>query len=114
MDDEAHKKYTGVSNKLILGNLKKLSLVHPNIIIRIPIIPGINDDYHNLFQTGKFVASLGIKEVDLLPYHNIGIAKYQRMGKKYLLDNLSTPDDRNIQNIQALMANFGLSVKKGG
>ena len=113
MDNEQHKKYTGVSNRLILSNLKKLSLIHPNIVIRIPIIPGINDDHNNLYETGKFIASLGIKQVHILPYHNIGIAKYQRMGLDYLQNDLSSPNDKSIQDIQSL-GNLWTECKKGG
>ena len=63
MDQEAHEKYTGVPNTLILENLIKLSRMHQNIWIRVPVIPGINDGEENVHRMGEFVKSLGIKKL---------------------------------------------------
>ena len=58
MDEERHKRVTGVSNRLILQNLEALSKLGHKIIIRVAVVPGINDDERNIYQTGAFAASL--------------------------------------------------------
>ena len=114
MDSEKHKKYTGVSNKLILENLKLLSLKHSNIIVRIPIIPGINDDDNNILETGKFISSLNLKEINLLPYHSMSIAKYRRLGIPYKLSKIKPPTEEKIKDIEIKLKKFNLNIKIGG
>jgi pyruvate formate lyase activating enzyme len=103
MDNKRHKKYTGVSNEIILKNLKKLSSVHNNIFVRFPVIPGINDDYQNIRETGEFLSSLKITQVDLLPYHYIGIDKYRRLGMTYKLAEIQTPLKEKLSEIFATL-----------
>ncbi len=83
MNNDKHRKYTGVSNKLILKNLELLSQQDQPIIIRIPLIPGINVDDVNIIELGTFVSSLkNIKEISLLPYHRSGVSKLKRLNKE--------------------------------
>ena len=71
MDSEAHRKYTGVDNNLILENIRKLSALDVSITIRIPLIPEVTATADNIRQTISFLQSLnGIRNVDLLPFHN--------------------------------------------
>ena len=94
MDQEAHEKYTGVPNTLILENLIKLSRMHQNIWIRVPVIPGINDGEENVHRMGEFVKSLGIKKLFLLPYHDIAAGKYALLGKPFLLKGVRPPAEK--------------------
>jgi len=114
MDNERHKKYTGVSNEIILGNLEKLSSVHNNIFIRFPVIPGINDDYQNIKKTGEFLSSLKIAQVNLLPYHYIGMDKYKRVGRTYKLVDIQSPSEEKLSEISAILKKFNLNVKLRG
>jgi len=114
MDSERHKKYTGISNEIILENLKKLSSVHNNIFVRFPVIPGINDDYQNIRETGEFLSSLKIAQVNLLPYHYIGIDKYKRLGKKYKLADIQPPSKEKLSEVFAILRKFSLNVKLRG
>ncbi|MDO9465364.1 MAG: glycyl-radical enzyme activating protein [bacterium] len=114
MDSERHKKYTGVSNELILENLKKLSSIHNNIFIRFPVIPGINDDYQNIRETGEFLSSLKIAQVNLLPYHYIGIDKYGRLGRTYKLATTQSPSEEKLSEVSAILRKFNLKVKLRG
>jgi len=114
MDDEKHKKYTGVSNELILENLKKLSSVHHNIFIRFPIIPGINDDSQNIKKMGEFLSSLKIAQINLLPYHYIGIDKYRRLGRTYKLVTTPPPSEEKLSEISGILRKFNLNVKLRG
>jgi len=114
MDSERHKKYTGVSNEIILENLKKLSSVHNNIFVRFPVIPGINDDYQNIKEMGEFLSSLKIAQVNLLPYHHIGIDKYKRLGKKCKLTDIQPPSKEKLSEVSAILRKFNLNVKLRG
>ncbi|MPN40590.1 Pyruvate formate-lyase 1-activating enzyme [bioreactor metagenome] len=115
MDEAKHKKYTGVSNELMLNNLKELTKLGKRIFIRIPIIPGINDDDANLEETGKFLSALnGIEQINLLPYHNIAMEKYKRLGSEYSLADIKTPSDDRMDEIAQKLKAFGFKVKIGG
>ena len=114
MDNERHKKYTGVSNEIILENLEKLSSVHNNIFIRFPVIPGINDDYQNIRKMGEFLSSLEITQVNLLSYHYIGMDKYRRLGKKYKLADIQPPSKEKLSEVSAILKKFSLNVKLRG
>jgi pyruvate formate lyase activating enzyme len=82
MDDARHLECTGVSNAAILENLIALGRVHQNIWIRIPIIPGFNDDAEQLDAAARFVASIpAVRQVSLLPYHPTGIHKSRWLGR---------------------------------
>jgi pyruvate formate lyase activating enzyme len=89
MDDALHRKHCGVSNSLILENLKSLATTHSNLWLRLPLIPGINDSDDNLEALARFAAALpGVRQVNLLPYHKTGVRKFQQVGQSYALDHL--------------------------
>ncbi len=110
IDDTRHRQWTGVSNKMILFNLRKLSELGHTIIIRIPLIPGINDDNENLQQTGAFLASLpNVPQVELLPYHNIAEGKYAGLGMDYRL-KIRPPEAEHVKKCGSVLAEFGLHL----
>jgi len=112
MDDVRHRRWTDVSNKRILSNLRKLTEKGQNLLVRIPIIPGINDDEGNLRQTGIFLASLSNRPpVELLPYHSIAAAKYAGLGRDYELNEIHPPAEENMQAHIACLKEFGLRVE---
>ncbi|NLN48125.1 MAG: glycyl-radical enzyme activating protein [Clostridiales bacterium] len=115
MDDAKHKKYTGVSNEIILDNLKELIKLGKRIFIRIPIIPGINDDVENLEDMCKYLSQFnGFEQINLLPYHNIATEKYKRLGEDYSLRDIKTPNDDRMKEISKLFESYGFKVKIGG
>jgi len=83
-DSELHKQYTGSGNKLIISNFNNISRIHPSIIIRIPLIPNVNDTDDNLINTAKLINTFGngIKIVELLKYNNLAASKYTALGIK--------------------------------
>lgn len=93
MKSDIHLKLTGVPNEKILENLAFIAEKHDNIIVRIPVIPGLNADDENIRATADFVAAHGIKKLELLPYHNLGEVKYGQLGMDYTLSELKTPSD---------------------
>jgi pyruvate formate lyase activating enzyme len=115
IDAAAHKKYTGVSNELILDNLVKMSEYGVPIEIRIPIIPGINDSKKDVVSAAMFLSTLeNITWVELLPYHRLGESKYSRLGEEYKLDGLETPSKEQMNEIAEWIRSYGLEVHVGG
>ena len=115
MDDARHREFTGVSNESILRNLRILSRQGHNIFLRVPIIPGINDDDENMCQTGAFAAALPhLDRVDILPYHHAAAEKYRRLNKVYGLPQSRPPSDKRMAEIAQILRGFGLHVKIGG
>jgi len=115
MDDKKHKEYTGVSNQLIIENLRKLSEKGANIAIRIPIIPGVNDDEENIQSIAEYLQSLkNIKQINLLPFHRGGIEKYKGLGKKTQAKTVEPPSSEKIEGIKKMLENSGFLVKTGG
>jgi pyruvate formate lyase activating enzyme len=115
MDDTLHRQFTGVSNKPILKNLQALSSQGHSIILRVPVIPGINDDDETIRQIGMFAGALPhLNEVDILPYQHIGADKYTRLNRTYPLPDTRPPSEQRMAEIAQLLSEFGLSVKIGG
>ncbi len=114
MDEELHKKFTGVSNLIIIENLVKLSSNHKNIIIRIPVVPGINDSIENIDKTSEFVSSLGIKEVHLLPFHKGGVEKYRRLKRDYKFVVDSSQGKNGLNLFSEILKGKKINVKIGG
>lgn len=115
IEDSRHRQYTGVPNGLILHNLRALSERGHRIILRVPVIPGVNDDAQNLEAIGEFAASLPhLERVDILPYHPSAMGKYERLGKPYRLPDTQTPTDERMNEITHLLEQYNLIVKIGG
>jgi len=115
MDDGRHRTLTGVSNERILQNLTALSQAGHEIVLRVPVIPGVNDDERNVRQTSAFAAALpALRRVDLLPYHHAGTEKYGRLHRAYALSETRPPSDGRIQKIARALRELGLQVKTGG
>ncbi|ABR46810.1 glycyl-radical enzyme activating protein family [Alkaliphilus metalliredigens QYMF] len=114
INNDKHIEYTGVSNQGILRNLEKLSALHHNIYIRIPIIPYINDNDENILETSRYLATLNVKNVTLLPYHDTGIDKYQKVKEDYRLVHVKVPSQEQMIAIAEKMRGFGLNIRIGG
>ncbi len=109
IDSEKHKELTGVPNELILENMIKLCQELPklggSVIVRLPLIPGYNDDAPSVAKAARFVSALaGHPELNLLPYHNLGEMKYDMIGQSYELSELETKKikDPHLQELFAL------------
>lgn len=114
MNNEKHLKYTGVGNAIILENLKRLSKNGSNIYIRMPIIAGINDDDENINTAVDFISKLNIIQVNLLPYHKMGMDKYRRLNRQYKLSGLETPSEEVMNKIADKFKKAGIKIKIGG
>lgn len=115
VDQERHKQHTGVSNGIILQNLKLLSALGKRIWIRVPIIPGINDDEENIAATAQLIMSTaGVEQVNLLPYHNAAMEKYKRLKKEYQLGDIKIPQKDYMDKIAVRYRLQGINVIIGG
>ena len=112
MDSATHKAVTGVPNGLILENAEKIAKDGGKMQIRIPVIPNFNDSAESIRETGKFCLSLGgaVTIVQLLPYHSLGVMKYQRIDDSKPVLEAEAPSDEKIQSLKELLQNLGLPV----
>lgn len=114
IDPDKHRDYTGVSNELILSNLQALVESGRPVIIRLPLIPGANDSQEQVRQLAGLAWALGLRRIDLLPYHRIGIDKYRRLGITCRVGGLEPAPDANLDRIAAELRQRGFTVSIGG
>ena len=105
IDNAKHKKYCGVSNDIVLKNLRCLSETKARLLIRIPVIPAVNDDMTEMTAIFQFIKGFkNITSVHLLPYHNIQTDKYKKIGKQYELSEITNDESPNMDEIKNLFA----------
>ena len=120
MDSEKHRRYTGVSNDLILQNIRYLAERGSHFVIRIPLIEGINADEDNMEATARFLSSLTSHSspltIHLLPYHDVGKDKHRRMWSTYNPQNIpmASPSDETLQRCKNQLEAYGFQVIIGG
>jgi len=115
MDNEIHERFTGVGNKLILDNLKLISQAGKKIVIRIPIIPGFNDETTNIEATGIFAASLqGVGRIDILPFNRGGIEKSIRLTGEIKPMQIEMPDEEQMSLMAQSLKRYVFEVNIGG
>ena len=118
MDDEKHKQYTGVSNRIILENIRVLAELGADFFIRIPLIEGVNTDETNIHDSIEFLKTLPWerKIVNLLPYHDVGKDKHIRMGSKYNPKGyeMKAPSDETLDRCKQAFTQAGFTAIIGG
>lgn len=115
MDDDEHQRLTGIGHGLILDNIRRLAMAGKNVALRMPVVPGFNDDERNIDATARFVASLeGVSAIDLLPYNSGGRDKAIRMAGGHDLLDVSAPSDGHMKAIAETFEDFGITVRIGG
>lgn len=111
-DDEKHKKYTGVSRKLISQNLKNFVRCGCEVWIRMPIIPGVNDSKKDISDAANELKEIGFSGlVEPLAFHRLGEGKYRALGKKYDFADTVPPSDEKMQEIRNILSAHNLKVK---
>ncbi|MCX6632637.1 MAG: glycyl-radical enzyme activating protein [Candidatus Solibacter sp.] len=111
LDAERHRLYTGAANRNVLENLEALVAAGLPVIVRIPVVPGINDGADDV---RAYLAKLPLTRVDLLPYHGAGVEKYRRLGREYRMQQTAPPADRTMAAMAAEMEAVGIPVKIAG
>ena len=114
MDPVKHKEGTGVSNELILENIRNLANVEgPRTVIRMPVIPGYNDGFQNVEAMAIFMRKIGLYEVNLLPFHRLGTSKYEQLGKEYLYKDVKPPSREKLASIKEVFSDYGIKCYVG-
>jgi pyruvate formate lyase activating enzyme len=114
VDDAVHREQLGVGVEAILGNLRALDAGGATIWVRVPLIPGFNDDKPQLESVGAFIAALErARRVHLLPYHRLGLSKADR-SQPSASCRIPEPDLAAIEAAGRILRDFGLDVRVGG
>lgn len=115
MNDAAHQEYTGVSNQLVLSNLRMLADMQKPTIIRFPVIPGVTDTRENVEAMLAFLAGLSnLRDICLLPYHATAAGKYERLGMHNRMIDTVSPSPEAMESLRLFFHNQGYHVKIGG
>ncbi|KKM09395.1 hypothetical protein SY88_18725 [Clostridiales bacterium PH28_bin88] len=112
LDPAEHKRKTGVDNYLIMENFKKTCAL-AKVWLRIPVIPGFNDDREHIKNIALLGKSHNVEKVSLLPYHEGGKSKCGQMGRVYPLPGLVTPGEEKMKRLQRVIEETGLKVSIG-
>ncbi len=114
-DDAAHRAFTGVSNATILANLRRLAASGPPVVVRVPVVPGFNDDDATARALAALLAELETRPpVELLPYHQLGADKYARLGREAPLPDTPPPNRARLAAFAGALRGRGLTVTTGG
>lgn len=115
LDGGSHAEWTGAPNGRILANLEALARGTGTIWLRVPVVPGVNDGAENLRRTAEFAASLpGIERVSLLPYHEYGVDRRDRIGGPAAALGVKPPGPDRMQDIAMVFEEAGLLTVIGG
>lgn len=112
IDSDLHKKYCGVDNGLILQNIQTADRAEGSfrLVIRTPVIPGVNDSDQHLSELGQFCAGLQrLDHIQLLPYHRLGTETYKKLGRPYLLEGIQSPSEEEMERCRNVLRQY---VKK--
>lgn len=115
INPDKHRKWTGVDNSIILDNVYKLAKIGKNIIIRVPLIPSINDDEKEFRKIAEFVNSInGVNILHILPFNQFGKSKYKSLDMKYSLNELKEQNEEAISRCKYIGKQYNLFINIGG
>lgn len=110
IDSAVHKKCTGVTNEIILENLKYIDSLNKALEVRIPFVPTMNDG--EMPKIAEFLSNLkNLKKIKILPYHGFGASKYKYIGEKYGL-TIDSPSESQLNNALKIFNEYGLTAQK--
>jgi pyruvate formate lyase activating enzyme len=115
MDPLAHERATGVDNRLILENARRIAALGKSLVIRLPLIPGYTDSGENVAAVAAYAGQLpGVEEIHLLPYHRLGEPKYRRLERPYALEAMPSYPRARAEALAEVVRQWGLRVRVGG
>jgi len=110
LDDQAHKQVTGVSNQMILENIRRISEFDKELVLRTPVIPGVNDTREAISQIAEFIARLpGKRSLELLPFRDLCIAKYRSLDQTFGAAGRTIPSDERMEGLAEIVRRHGVS-----
>jgi len=114
-DGKKHERFTGADNAKILENLRHAARSSPDkLVVRIPLVPGINDGAEDAALLGKVLSGLRYEAVHILPYHRLGVAKYAMLGRKYSIAGTKAPTKGDVLRFVALLRESGIPASFPG
>jgi len=115
MDPEMHKQGTGVHNRMILANLKRIDSMGIPLRIRLPLVPGFNDSMENIRKTASFIATFSnLEALDILPYHRMGEPKWGQLDQSYALHDVKPHTLEHLNEMSDIAREYGILVTIGG
>ncbi|MCX6843408.1 MAG: glycyl-radical enzyme activating protein [candidate division WOR-3 bacterium] len=105
---DRHRQLTGHDNRLILENLRRVVRGRAKTIVTVPVVPGVNTVDEEPAAIADLCRELGIRAVRLLPYHALGSAKYEELGREYKLEHARPPSREELDNIRAEFTDRGV------
>jgi pyruvate formate lyase activating enzyme len=115
LDNKKHEEILGIDNNLILNNLKNLAeLSIKRIIIRVPIIPCVNNSFEEIEKIAEFISTLkNIELTELVPYHPLGLGKYEALGKENIFNNIEPLKKRDLKLIEKVFLDKSINIRIG-
>ncbi|MFD1419794.1 glycyl-radical enzyme activating protein [Lactiplantibacillus songbeiensis] len=113
-DRNQHRAGTGADNTVILKNLETAVKAHKTMMVRIPVIPGFNYTLADADHFGELFVKLGVPEVELLPFHQFGLKKYQDLGRKYELEDVKQLQAEDLVDYKQHIEQHGIKVRING
>jgi len=114
LNSDKHCQVTGVSNKLILENVRRLAQTSKPIIIRVPVVPTVNDTAEEIGAIIQFVGAFqNLQYLELLPFHRLGESKYHNLGLNYPVSHLKTLTKEKMSELAAPAKESGVEVRIG-
>jgi pyruvate formate lyase activating enzyme len=116
MNPEKHWEVTGVSNEVILSNARKIAERGNKMRLRLPIIPGVNQEVEFIEEVAKFARELGdaVEGIDLLPFHNWAEGKYTQLDKRYAFEGVKSLNPEDVRDFEKILRSYGFEVSTGG
>ncbi|APC84184.1 choline TMA-lyase-activating enzyme [Clostridium botulinum] len=115
INSDRHHELTGVRNERILENLQELLKKKYNVKIRMPLLKGINDSQDEIEKTMEFLLPYkdykNFKGIDLLPYHKMGVNKYNQLGMEYPIKDDPSLKNEDLDRIEGWIKKYDLPVK---
>ena len=108
------RKATAAEIAVVEDNIRFLIEKGANVTLRTPVIPGFNDDRETLRRCIAFSASLGLKKHVLLPYHNLGRGKYEKLDLDYPMESAANMLAAELEDMSAIGSDMGLEIQIGG
>ncbi len=114
IDSDIHSQYTGVPIEPILENIRRAGELFDNIVVRIPVVPGVNDSHDTQGRMMGFLAGqTAVRNVELLPFHRLGMTKYEGLGMRYAMENVVNVRKSDCEPFAEIGRGMGLTVRVG-
>jgi len=115
IDPERHEQWTGMDNRAILENVRALAEAGKRIVVRVPLVPEVNDGDLEFGAIARFAVGLkGVEELHILPFHQVGSSKYALVGQEYVMKDAPEENGGKVARCRQIAEELGLRVSVGG